>query len=348
MSSHPQGLRFSPFSSSVQNNGNIIKQNMQPQPQQQTNQNNKKLQTQFSNSLFSGSETDVANSLENLSMKERYVLRHTPRVAPQGQENLQENTPPGKLNQMLSLKKILSFFSLFSARYPNENRFSSNTSTDSTRYPSSNRSTSETRNPIYTQPQTQTTPGNTSNRNSLKEVNSNRSSMDVSTCSYNTLIIHNDDSMYSSMNNDYVSPPPYINKMKERPRSYGEKGMQEITEIPDDYLSQSHVLKHLAKEVKIPNRSESVTRDSGVSENTDSKDHPKWTMEENIQNNKLKSKSQPDLTRLGEIDYLDSVEAVMEENNVLKKQLTNCFNKVAKSNKVSSSFFCLIIKKNKI
>lgn len=320
MSSHPQGLRFSPFSSSVQNNGNIIKQNMQPQPQQQTNQNNKKLQTQFSNSIFSGSETDVTNSLENLSMEERYVLRHTARVAPQGQENLQENTPP--------------------ARYPNDNRFSSNTSTDSTRYPSSNRSTSETRNPIYTQPPaTQTTPGQTSNRNSLKEANSNRSSMDVSTCSYNTLIIHNDDSMYSSMNNDYVSPPPYINKMKERPRSYGEKGMQEITEIPDDYLSQSHVLKHLAKEVKIPNRSESVTRDSGVSENTDSKEqHPKWSMEENIQNNKLKSKSQPDLTRLGEIDYLESVEAVMEENNVLKKQLSNCFNKVAKSNKVRSLF----------
>lgn len=173
--------------------------------------------------------------------------------------------------------------------------------------------------------------------------------MDVSTCSYNTLIIHNDDSMYSSMNNDYVSPPPYINKMKERPRSYGEKGMQEITEIPDDYLSQSHVLKHLAKEVKIPNhRSESTTRDSGVSENTDSKEIPKWSMEENNQNNKLKSKSQPDLTRLGEID-LDSVKAVMKENNVLKKQLSNCFNKVAKSNKVRKfKFNCVFLFKKKI
>lgn len=109
MSSHPQGLRFSPFSSSVQSNGNIIKQNMQPQPQQQTNQNNKKLQTQFSNSLFSGSETDVTNSLENLSMEERYVLRHTARVAPQGQENLQENTPPGKL---------ATFFLILSPRIP--------------------------------------------------------------------------------------------------------------------------------------------------------------------------------------------------------------------------------------
>lgn len=113
MSSHPQGLRFSPFSSSVQNNGNIIKQNMQPQPQQQTNQNNKKLQTQFSNSLFSGSETDVTNSLENLSMEERYVLRHTARVAPQGQENLQENTPPGNLNLLIIEKKKILFFYFF-------------------------------------------------------------------------------------------------------------------------------------------------------------------------------------------------------------------------------------------
>jgi hypothetical protein len=27
--------------------------------------------------------------------------------------------------------------------------------------------------------------------------------------------------------------------------------MREINDIPDDYLSQSHVLKHLAKEVKV-------------------------------------------------------------------------------------------------
>ncbi|KAI4460325.1 hypothetical protein MML48_6g00006370 [Holotrichia oblita] len=31
------------------------------------------------------------------------------------------------------------------------------------------------------------------------------------------------------------------------------QGVQEITDIPDDYLNQSSVLKHLAKEVKIPN-----------------------------------------------------------------------------------------------
>lgn len=80
--------------------------------------------------------------------------------------------------------------------------------------------------------------------------------------------------------------------------------MQEITEIPDDYLNQSHVLKHLAKEIKIPiNRRRSNTRDSGVSENIDAiKDPPKygqWIIEEQNEqnNNKVKSKSQPDLTK---------------------------------------------------
>lgn len=78
--------------------------------------------------------------------------------------------------------------------------------------------------------------------------------------------------------------------------------MQEITEIPDDYLNQSHVLKHLAKEIKIPIIRRSNTRDSGMSENTDPKDPPKygqWIIEEQNEqnNNKMKSKSQPDLTK---------------------------------------------------
>lgn len=165
---------------------------------------------------------------------------------------------------------------------------------------------SETRNPIFGQPPssqststTNSNNNNNSNRNSLKEVNSNRSSMDVSTCSYNTLIIHNDDHIYSSNNRDHSSPPPFLKK--ERPRSYGEKGMQEITEIPDDYLDQSHVLKHLAKEVKSPTvKSESVARDSGLSENTDTKEkyNSQWSGDSNNNDNgKMKSKSQPDLTK---------------------------------------------------
>lgn len=361
MSSHPPGLRFSPFSSAAtqsanntnkkinnntgNSNNNIVNNKLKMQQQSQQQQIQQQQQSQqgqiiktkptfnnHSTNSFSDSETDLSNSIENLSMEERFVLRHTARVEPQGQENLQDNLIPG--------------------RYSNDNRLSSNASTDSTRYASSNRSMSETRNPIYSQPQIQsqqannnnTNPNNNSNRNSLKEANSNRSSMDVSTCSYNTLIIHNDDSMYSSTN-DYTSPPPnhpFLMK-KDRPRSYGEKGMQEITEIPDDYLDQSHVLKHLAKDVKIQtNKSDSTARDSGLSENTDSKDqnyannnNTEWIVGENEQNqsNKIKSKSQPDLTRLGEID-LDTVEGLMKENAYLKQQLQNCLLKVAKTQKL--------------
>lgn len=40
----------------------------------------------------SGSETDISTSNENLSHEERYVIRHTPRQEPQGQENMSYNT----------------------------------------------------------------------------------------------------------------------------------------------------------------------------------------------------------------------------------------------------------------
>lgn len=40
---------------------------------------------------LSGSETDVSTSNENLSNEEKYVIRHTPRQEPQGQENLSDS-----------------------------------------------------------------------------------------------------------------------------------------------------------------------------------------------------------------------------------------------------------------
>lgn len=40
---------------------------------------------------LSGSETDVSTSNENLSNEERYVIRHTARQEPQGQENQQHS-----------------------------------------------------------------------------------------------------------------------------------------------------------------------------------------------------------------------------------------------------------------
>ncbi|XP_055689779.1 uncharacterized protein DDB_G0284459-like isoform X2 [Lutzomyia longipalpis] len=332
MSGHPVGLRFAPFAQSVAAKGAAAAGGCGGEKSMHSGHTKgRHLQsTKATNTTsLSGSETDISTSTENLSMEERYVLRHTARVEPQGQENMLENVP------------IVA----------SENaRFSSNASMDSsTRYPSSNRSISETRNPIYVQQATQQVPGGQnvagngsgsgSNRNSLKETNSNRSSMDVSTCSYNTIIIHNDDSLYSLNGRDYPSPPPSSIIKKDRPRSYGEQGIQEITQIPDDYLNQSHVLKHLAKEIKIPVNRRSNTRDSGVSENTDPKDPPKYvnwsgaTEDPTMAVSKVKSKSQPDLTRLADID-LETIEALMKENSLLKQQLNTCYMKVAKTQKL--------------
>lgn len=90
---------------------------------------------------------------------------------------------------------------------------------------------------------------------------------------------------------------------KDGQHAYDEQGMQEITEIPDDYLNASHVLKHLAKEIKIPNggRRRTSSRESSML-NSDTKDPPKyeqWVIDEQNEqtNNKIKSKSQPDLTK---------------------------------------------------
>lgn len=192
-----------------------------------------------------------------------------------------------------------------------QQRFSSNTSSDSTRYASSSRSHSGSQTPILSggQPPNSTTnesivnnPNNSisigigSNRNSLKDnINSNRSS----TCSYNTLIIHPDDTLHAPLNRLGGDHLQEAAGKKDRPHSYGEQGMQEITEIPDDYLNQSHVLKHLAKEMKIPsNRQRTSSRERSLLNNSKELT-PKWAIaEQNEQNNsKMKSKSQPDLTK---------------------------------------------------
>ncbi|XP_052862278.1 uncharacterized protein LOC128268994 [Anopheles cruzii] len=339
---------------------------------------------------LSGSDTDVSTSTENLSREERYVLSHA-RVEPQGEENLQGSVTP--VNEM-------------QGRFIGD-KFSSNTSTDSTRYvtaiggmyanigpgPGTGNDGSSNRSSMVGGG------GGGSNRNSLKEPNSNRSSMDVSQSSYNTLIIH-DDVYGGGINNnrEYAgSPPPYMTK-KERPRSYGEAqvAMQEISEIPEEYLNQSHVLKHLAKEVKLPasstrggaTRSESLARDStgsqtaaaeggggagrhwsgrqqsttsstastanaadsgGIGESGEHQQQQKKAIDKRKAgsceptggtaaaaaggNGKLKSKSQPDLTRLYDIDP-EELEALVKENQLLKQQLNNCYLKVAKSQKL--------------
>ncbi|KAG7206574.1 hypothetical protein KM043_000259 [Ampulex compressa] len=252
MSSLQQGSRFLPFS-----NNNIQRKQLS-------------MQGGLPQSL-SGSETDVSTSNENLSNEERYVIRHTARQEPQGQENQQqspsrssshkENIPniQGNLLSRNSLKDSLSGSNRNSLK-ENLNGSNRNSLKDSI---------------------------NGSNRNSLKDnlsnrtsVGSNRSSLDVSTSSYNTLIIHNanDDNSWvpsgrlSSVVRDHgdvgylycdgggkghsnspsmqsLSHLSHEEHLYEQP---GGGGCQEITDIPDDYLNQSQVLKHLAKEVKVP------------------------------------------------------------------------------------------------
>lgn len=295
------------------------------------------------NLSFSGSETDVSTSNENLSHEERYVIRHTARQEPQGQENLAA--------------------------------------------PSSNRS-------------------------SLKqgELGSNRSSLDVSTCSYNTLIIHNADESWAgrlsgirdgnnmsennSPHHSHVqsdpnkplvlqkgsnSPSPSLSGGKDRTSYDGngrllyDPGVRDITDIPDDYLNQSQVLKHLAKEVKVPPSSlveESVDtinehkrhslprRDNPPPEYPGGKFYsessPSTILMQKFKNGKKEkthmSKSQPDLSKVGvgrpktkgreEFGdggkrWAEMVNNLAQENSRLKAEAESYMQKVAKTQKVS-------------
>lgn len=245
-------------------------------------------------------------------------------------------------------------------------------STDATNSPSqrfSNRSVSvdlrghsdsgSQRNSLILQQQ----PQSHSNRNSLDH--SNRSSLDVSQSSYSTLIIHdNNDTqpLFAAPTNKHdlyfinSSPsPPNYNKNKDKNASRtlinyaghihvgGDAStMMPITENEQQYLNQSYVLKHLAKEVKLPKLVESA-RDSGVSEN-----HPNWSGGDGSgTSGRSKSKSQPDLTKLsGDSESHESnnsatntlnfndFEQLEVENNKLREQLNDCLMKVAKSQKL--------------
>lgn len=90
-------------------------------------------------------------------------------------------------------------------------------------------------------------------------------------------------------------------------------GVQEITEIPDDYLNESSVLKHLAKEVKVPSPNGTVKDNiENISQKFDSHldfinrppppEYPKWSNKPRNKVNMEKanlSKSQPDLSKVG-------------------------------------------------
>lgn len=290
---------------------------------------NQSTQANFPQSL-SGSETDISTSNENLSNEEKYVIRHTARQEPQGQENQQA----------------------------------------------------------------------LSNRSSLRDsLQSNRSSLDVSSSSYNTLIIHSaGDEPWTGRNsgaresNDmttspyishtspnlyhdpklpkHASPTPsqHRNSFSDGNTRMYDTGVQEITEIPDDYLSQSSVLKHLAKEVKIPSL---PAADLFLENYPPPPEYPKWEDKSPLHssnkptNEKINlSKSQPDLSKVGVAKFdgfrrgvsaprpptkgreeselggsevwpsAEMVEILIKENSALKIELENCYKRVAKTQKL--------------
>lgn len=214
-----------------------------------------------------------------------------------------------------------------------------------------------------------------SNRNSMDHPQSNRSSLDVSQSSYNTLIIHDNNEtqpLFSTPSkhelyfiNSSPSPPNYgVKKEKSASRSFGNYAghmqhsegimMAPITENERQYLNQSYVLKHLAKEVKMPSTSTAIenTRDSGVSENNSSSNNQNWS-NDSASGGRNKSKSQPDLTKLAgnndsqeiginsasNILNFNDFELLEVENTKLREQLNDCLMKVAKSQKVKLEYF---------
>ncbi|KAL1506524.1 hypothetical protein ABEB36_005871 [Hypothenemus hampei] len=67
----------------------------------------------------------------------------------------------------------------------------------------------------------------------------------------------------TNLHNDIIRPSSSQKRSSASPSpSITSSGVQEITEIPDDYLNQSSVLKHLAKEVKAPSPSSTVNHDT--------------------------------------------------------------------------------------
>lgn len=172
------------------------------------------------------------------------------------------------------------------------------------------RAISEARNPIFS--------------------NSNRSSLD--TCSYNTLILHNEDNLYGA-SADYGGNAT----KKERPRSFGtEQVIKEILETPD-----YSVLKQLVKEMKFSSNHQTMDSGEGARappkygcpDRDDTQSSPGHDLDEEQSLSKLKSKSQPDLSRIIDID-LETIEAMMKENLLLKEQLNHCYKKVAKTKKL--------------
>ncbi|XP_026737460.1 angiomotin-like isoform X1 [Trichoplusia ni] len=308
---------------------------------------------------LSGSETDVSTSNENLSREERYVVRHTARVEPQGQENQSQSNN----NNRNSLKESVTSSNRNSLKDSvgggNSNRSSLDVSSSSyntliihnqddswpprpTPIREHERTSSEVKHP-----NTQSSPYHTLKKNE-----------GVKKPSGIPVPKHKEQNVTTTANyidiggqRIYTSPPDH--------------GVQEITEIPDDFLNQSSVLKHLAKEVAQSPTPRGPTPPASprapAPPRDDSRKAKSKCSKAKLSKEKLNlSRSQPDLTSVGvravpggsessgwcsggegELEEPDDaftavLDALAAENHQLKRQLADACERVAKTNKVTS------------
>ncbi|KOB66123.1 putative angiomotin [Operophtera brumata] len=129
----------------------------------------------------------------------------------------------------------------------------------------------------------------------------------------------------------YTSPPDH--------------GVQEINEIPDDFLNQSSVLKHLAAEVAASPPPRGTAPPSPGAPPRDDSRKGKGKSKAKLSKEKLNlSRSQPDLTSgwwsggEGSEEPDDAFTAVLDalaaENHLLKRQLADACERIAKTSKL--------------
>ncbi|OWR47548.1 putative angiomotin [Danaus plexippus plexippus] len=310
---------------------------------------------------LSGSETDVSTSNENLSREERYVVRHTARVEPQGQEN-QSQTNNNNNNNRNTLKDNVG----------GSNR---NSLKDSVGGGNSNRSSldvsSSSYNTLIIHNQddswsSRPTPIREHERTNSEVKHSNTQSSPYHTLKKSDAVkkpsgiplpkVHKEQTVTASANyidiggqRIYTSPP--------------DQGVQEINEIPDDFLNQSSVLKHLAKEVTQSPTPRGLTPPASP-HSTRAPSKPREERKGKGSKAKLSkeklnlSRSQPDLTSVGvravpggsessgwcsggegsleEADdaFAAVLDALAAENHALKRQLADACERVAKTHKL--------------
>lgn len=307
---------------------------------------------------LSGSETDVSTSNENLSREERYVVRHTARVEPQGQENQSQTNN----NNRNSLKESVT----------GSNR---NSLKDSVGGGNSNRSSldvsSSSYNTLIIHNQDDSWPPRPTPIREHERTSSEVKHSTTQSSPYHTLKktegvkkpsgipvpkVHKEQTVTTTANyidiggqRIYTSPPDH--------------GVQEITEIPDDFLNQSSVLKHLAKEVAQSPTPRGPTPPASprapAPPRDDSRKSKSKCSKAKLSKEKLNlSRSQPDLTSVGvravpggsessgwcsggegELEEPDDaftavLDALAAENHQLKRQLADACERVAKTSKL--------------